>query len=150
MIARVTKTRWSARAVVCASLLIAIGVVRAADLASSDWPTKGWSVAAPEAEGLDSGALADVVEWAKAERVDSLLVVRHGKIVLDSYYAPFRPGIRHNLYSATKSFIGTLTAIAIRDHRYRSPSHSTARRRPPSPSTTMSIEKPSAPTCGAT
>jgi hypothetical protein len=85
MIARVTKTRWSARAVVCASLLIAIGVVRAADLAASDWPTKGWSVAAPEAEGLDSGALADVVDWAKSEKVDSLLVVRHGRIVLDSY-----------------------------------------------------------------
>jgi CubicO group peptidase (beta-lactamase class C family) len=123
LIARVLKTRCLAWVAACTSLLIAIGVVRSADLASSDWPTKGWSVAAPEAEGLDSGALADVVEWAQAERVDSLLVVRHGKIVLDSYYAPFRPGIRHNLYSATKSFVGTLTAIAIRDHLLDSIDH---------------------------
>jgi CubicO group peptidase (beta-lactamase class C family) len=123
LIAPVLKTRWLAWVAACTSLLIAIGVVRGADLASSDWPTKGWSVAAPEAEGLDSSALADVVKWAKAERVDSLLVVRHGKIVLDSYYAPFRPGIRHNLYSATKSFIGTLTAIAIRDHLLDSIDH---------------------------
>src|SRR5271154_1709678 len=85
LIARVLKTRWLAWVAASASLLITIGVARGADLASSDWPTKGWSVAAPEAEGLDSGALADVVEWAKGEKVDSLLVVRHGKIVLDSY-----------------------------------------------------------------
>jgi CubicO group peptidase (beta-lactamase class C family) len=124
MIARVLKARWLARvAAACAGLLIAIGVVKGADLAPSDWPTKGWSVAAPEAEGLDPGAFADVVEWAKAERADSLLVVRHGKIVLDVYYAPFKPGIRHNVYSATKSFTSTLTAIAIRDHLLDSVDH---------------------------
>jgi CubicO group peptidase (beta-lactamase class C family) len=122
-IARVLKTRRSAGLAACTSLLIVVGVARSADLGPSDWPTKGWSVAAPEAEGLDSGALADVVEWAKAERVDSLLVVRHGKIVLDSYYAPFKPGIRHNLFSATKSFVGTLIAITIRDHFLDSVDH---------------------------
>jgi CubicO group peptidase (beta-lactamase class C family) len=126
MIARVLKVRWLARVAACTSLLIFVAansVVRGADLAPSDWPTKGWSVAAPAAEGLDPGALADVVEWARAERADSLLVVRHGKIVVDAYYAPFRPGIRHNLYSATKSFVGALTAIAIRDHLLDSADH---------------------------
>lgn len=119
--------RWRRRAVVCASLLIAIvdsGVTRAADLASSEWPTKGWTLATPEAEGLDAGALAEVVDWAKAERVDSLLVVRHGKIVLDAYFAPFKAGIRHDLFSITKGVIGTLTAIAIRDHLLDSVDHS--------------------------
>jgi CubicO group peptidase (beta-lactamase class C family) len=126
LIPQVLKTRWLARVAVCASLLIwvaPIGVASPANLTSSDWPTKGWSVATPEAEGLDSGALADVVEWAKAERVDSLLVVRHGKMVLDAYYAPFKPGIRHNLFSATKSFVSTLIAITIRDHFLDSVDH---------------------------
>jgi CubicO group peptidase (beta-lactamase class C family) len=120
------KARWLDRAAVCASLLLclaAIGAANGGELTTSDWPTKGWSVAAPEVEGLDSGALADLVEWGRAERVDSLLVVRHGKIVVDAYYAPFKPGIRHNLYSATKSFVGTLTAIAIRDHLLDSVDH---------------------------
>jgi CubicO group peptidase (beta-lactamase class C family) len=126
LIARILKAQWLARVAVCVSLLICaapIGVASPANLAPSDWPTKGWSVASPEAEGLDSSALAEVVEWARAERVDSLLVVRHGKIVLDAYYAPFKPGIRHNLYSATKSVLGTLTAIAIRDHLLDSVDH---------------------------
>jgi CubicO group peptidase (beta-lactamase class C family) len=126
MVRQVLKAQWLYWAAVCASLLIsiaAIGVVRGADLASSDWPTKAWPVAAPEAEGLDAGALADVMNWAKVERVDSLLVVRHGKIVLDAYFAPFKPGIRHDLYSVTKSFVGTLAAIAIRDHLLDSVDH---------------------------
>jgi CubicO group peptidase (beta-lactamase class C family) len=126
LIAHALKTRWLARVALCASLLIRaapIGVASPANLAPSDWPTKGWSVATPEAEGLDSGALAEVVEWAKAEPVDSLLVVRHGKVVLDAYYAPFKPGIRHNLYSTTKSFVSTLIAIAIRDHLLDSVDH---------------------------
>ena len=123
LIAQVLKTQWMTPVAACMSLLIFNGVVRAAELASPDWPTRGWSVAAPETEGLDAGALADLLEWARAERVDSLLVVRHGKIVVDAYYAPFRPGIRHDLYSATKSFVGTLIAITIRDHLLDSVDH---------------------------
>ena len=123
MIAQVLKTQWMTPVAACMSLLIFNGVVRAAELASPDWPTRGWSVAAPETEGLDAGALADLLEWARAERVDSLLVVRHGKIVVDAYYAPFRPGIRHDLYSATKSFVGTLIGIAVRDHLLDSVNH---------------------------
>jgi CubicO group peptidase (beta-lactamase class C family) len=125
-IAALAMTNARVRVAVCASLLICVaaaGIANGGDLATSDWPTKGWSVAAPEAEGIDSGALADLVAWAKADWVDSLLVVRHGKIVLDAYYAPFKPGMRHDLYSATKSVVGTLTAIAIRDHLLDSVDH---------------------------
>ena len=126
MVGRVFTALWLGRAAVCASLLLyaaTVGAAKSGDLATSDWPTKDWSVVAPEAEGLDSGALADLVEWGKAERVDSLLVVRHGKIVLDAYYAPFKPGIRHDLRSVTKSFVGTLSAIAVRDHFLDSVDH---------------------------
>ena len=126
MVAQVLKAQRPERVGVRVSLLICVaglGFANGGELTSSDWPTKGWSVAAPEAEGLDSGAVADLVEWAKAEEVDSLLVVRHGKIVLNSYYAPFKAGVRHDLYSATKSFVSTLVAIAIRDHLLDSVDH---------------------------
>src|SRR5271166_1138007 len=126
MVGQVLKAQRRDRAVVWAVILIcaaAIGAAKGEDLTSSGWPTRGWSVSSPGAEGLDSGALADLVEWAKAERVDSLLVVRHGKVVLDAYYAPFKSGVRHNLYSATKSFVGTLTAIELRDYFLDSVDH---------------------------
>jgi CubicO group peptidase (beta-lactamase class C family) len=43
------------------------------------------------------------------------LIIRHGKIVAEAYYAPYEAGVRHDLRSVTKSVIGTLTGIAIQD-----------------------------------
>lgn len=77
------------------------------------WPTKDWQASTPEAQGMDSGALADLVDFVGLYKQDSLLIARHGEIVLDAYYAPFAPNIRHDLRSVTKSFTGTLTAIEI-------------------------------------
>jgi CubicO group peptidase (beta-lactamase class C family) len=79
------------------------------------WPGESWAVSTPEEQGLDSGALARLVDTVGLSRQDSLLVIRHGHIVLDAYYAPFEAGIRHDLRSVTKSIVSTLTAIEIRD-----------------------------------
>jgi CubicO group peptidase (beta-lactamase class C family) len=79
------------------------------------WPTKDWEVSTPEAQGMDSAALARLVDLVGTYKQDSLLIVRHGEIVADAYYAPFAPNIRHDLRSVTKSFIGTLTAIEVQE-----------------------------------
>jgi CubicO group peptidase (beta-lactamase class C family) len=79
------------------------------------WPTKDWEASTPEEQGMDSAALARLVDRVGAYKQDSLLVIRHGKIVADAYYAPFAPNIRHDLRSVTKSFIGTLTAIEVQE-----------------------------------
>jgi CubicO group peptidase (beta-lactamase class C family) len=88
------------------------------------WPTKTWEVSAPEEQGVDSGDLARLVSAVGAYKQDSLLVIRHGKIVAEAYYAPYETGIPHDLRSVTKSVIGTLTAIEVQhglvdsvDHR---------------------------------
>jgi CubicO group peptidase (beta-lactamase class C family) len=83
--------------------------------AQAVWPMKTWIVTTPEEQGLDSGALARLVESVGSFKQDSLQIVRHGKLVLDVYYAPYRTGIAHDLRSVTKSIIGTLTAIELRD-----------------------------------
>ena len=64
---------------------------------------------------MDSAALAQFVDVVGIYKQDSLLIVRHGKIVVDAYYAPYAPNIRHDLRSVTKSFTGTLTAIEVRE-----------------------------------
>jgi hypothetical protein len=48
-------------------------------------------VSTPEAQGVASSALAELVDFGAANDMDSLLVVRHGRIVAEAYYAPFRP-----------------------------------------------------------
>ena len=36
-------------------------------------------------------------------------------MVLDATYAPFRPGMKHTVNSATKAVVGTLTGIALKE-----------------------------------
>ena len=77
------------------------------------WPTADWLTSTPEAQGLSSGALADLVDFGATQGMDSLLVVRHGRIVVEAYYAPFRPGLKHVVNSVTKAVVGTLAGIAF-------------------------------------
>src|SRR4029078_6029926 len=60
-------------------------------------------------------SLTYLVKFGSAEKRDSLLVARHGRIVAEAYYAPFRSGHRHRVNSVTKAVTGTLIAIALRD-----------------------------------
>jgi hypothetical protein len=64
------------------------------------WPTKGWQTSSPEEQGMDSKELAELVDFGArrilatpgvtlSSMLDSLLVVRHGKIVVEVYYAPY-------------------------------------------------------------
>lgn len=87
----------------------------AAFAAETPWPTAAWQTATPEEQGMSSGALADLIDTVGTRMQDSLLVVRHGKMVAEAYYAPYRSGIPHDLRSVTKSIVGTLTAIEISD-----------------------------------
>jgi CubicO group peptidase (beta-lactamase class C family) len=75
----------------------------------------GWQTSSAEAQGMSSRALAGLVEFGITNGMDSVLVVRHGSIVAEAYYAPFAPGMKHRINSATKSVIGSLVSIALKD-----------------------------------
>jgi CubicO group peptidase (beta-lactamase class C family) len=79
------------------------------------WPAREWPLSSPEAEGMSSEALARLVDFGATNAMDSLLVTRHGKIVLDATYGPFQADLKHRMYSTTKSITSTLIALAIRD-----------------------------------
>ncbi len=108
-----------AATLIAAQCLAAFSALAAApgcpDPSQTPWPTKDWEASTPEAQGMDSAALAQLVDFVGIYRQDSLLIIRHGKIVVDAYYAPYAPNIRHDLRSVTKSFTGTLTAIELRE-----------------------------------
>jgi len=100
-------------AALAALLLAASGAALAAGDDGAAWPTAGWQTSTPEAQGVSSSALADLVDYGAANDMDSVLVVRHGRIVAEAYYAPFRPGMRHLVNSVTKAVVGTLAGIAV-------------------------------------
>jgi len=88
----------------------------------------GWTIAAPEAVGIDADALTSVVDWLDAldrSNVHSLLVARRGALVFEHYrkgpddYWPTQlpdatrgPKTWHDLRSATKSVTGLVFGIA--------------------------------------
>jgi CubicO group peptidase (beta-lactamase class C family) len=102
---------------------ICSGAAHAQEATEPIWPTKEWQTSSPEEQGMDSKELAKLVDFGTTLSLDSLLVVRHGKIVAEAYYAPYAAGIPHAIYSATKAVISTLLSIASKDGLLDSPSH---------------------------
>lgn len=85
--------------VLCLKLLIAITwaaatcAAFAADVVptrSVPWPSAGWQESTPEQQGMASFAVQRLVDFGAKNGMDSLLVVRHGHVVVDAYYAPFQ------------------------------------------------------------
>lgn len=79
------------------------------------WPTDGWRTSTPEAQGMDSELLADMLAVIGEEKpnLHSVLVIRHGYSVLEAYPYPYGPEVLHDQRSITKSNIATLIGIAI-------------------------------------
>ncbi len=69
----------------------------------------------PEAQGVDSAALLAFVCAAdkKLDSLHSLMVVRHGNVIAEGWWAPYHPRAPHSLFSLSKSFTSTAIGIAI-------------------------------------
>jgi len=74
---------------------------------------------APEAQGIASADLTALVDAldahgdpASADGVHSLVIVRHGHVVAEGWWAPYTAAHRHQLYSLSKSFTATAVGIA--------------------------------------
>lgn len=79
------------------------------------WPTQDWRTSTPEEQGMDSSKITQMLSYIDQQHLDfdSLLIIRHGYIVSETYYNIYHQDSTHELYSVTKSFISTLIGIAI-------------------------------------
>ena len=91
------------------------GSARAQSQNDAVWPTRGWLTSVPEDQGMDSSELASLVAFGANHSFDSLLVVRHGRIVAEAYYAPYREDIPHEINSCTKAVLGTLVGTMYKE-----------------------------------
>jgi CubicO group peptidase (beta-lactamase class C family) len=70
--------------------MVAIGVILASTaVAQVQWPTKYWPSAKPADLGLDARVLTEFdaeIAAGKYGRVDSMLVIRHGKVAYERFY----------------------------------------------------------------
>jgi CubicO group peptidase (beta-lactamase class C family) len=69
----------------------------------------------PEAEGIASSAILDFVAAAeqKIDALHSFMLLRHGKVVAEGWWAPYRKDDPHVLFSLSKSFTSTGVGLAI-------------------------------------
>ncbi len=69
----------------------------------------------PEAQGVSSaGILAFLEGIAKSKHeFHSFMFVRHGHVVAEGWWAPYRPRANHMLYSLSKSFTSTAVGFAV-------------------------------------
>jgi len=83
--------------------------------AADYWPREQWRTAAPESQGMSSEVLSDMMDllWQKNLQIDSVLIIRNGYVVLDTYQFPQKPDSKHIIYSCTKSISSALIGIAI-------------------------------------
>jgi CubicO group peptidase (beta-lactamase class C family) len=81
------------------------------------WPTSGWQSSTPEAQGMDSAQLADMLEDISENEtsIHSVLVIRNGYMVTEAYFHPYTRDTKMHIQSVTKSVIGMLVGKAISD-----------------------------------
>ena len=84
--------------------------------ASEQWPTIAWSEAKPEAVGMDSAALkeAEYVYPRLFPSGYSLLIIKNGQLVSESYFNGQTAETPNHIYSVTKTFVATLLGIAVK------------------------------------
>ncbi|MEU7912928.1 serine hydrolase domain-containing protein [Microbispora bryophytorum] len=72
---------------------------------------------APAASGMSSRSIGALLDRLDAQSVEchSLMVVRHGHVVAEGWWAPYSAGRPHLLYSLTKSFTAVAVGLAIDD-----------------------------------
>jgi CubicO group peptidase (beta-lactamase class C family) len=70
----------------------------------------------PSAQDVDAAGLEaflDAIDAAPEIELHSLMVLRHGNVIAEGWWAPYSPDRVHLLYSLSKSFTSTAAAFAI-------------------------------------
>ncbi|NLN46845.1 MAG: beta-lactamase family protein [Clostridiaceae bacterium] len=74
--------------------------------------------ATPESQGIRSGAIAALyrdLDRALELEPHSFLMLRHGRVVAESHWSPYRPDVPQTLYSLSKSLVSTAVGLAVSD-----------------------------------
>jgi CubicO group peptidase (beta-lactamase class C family) len=104
----------------------AVGFYPRTPLAKDGWSYRkplsdgdGWSTASMQAEGLNEAPIADLIDRilvadpsGTSLKIQSLLIARHGHLVLEEYFYGFGQDRVHDMRSAGKTFAPVLVGLA--------------------------------------
>src|SRR5688572_12408138 len=71
----------------------------------------------PEQQGVSSSGLNSFLDQVAKSKIEfhSIMVVRHGHVVAEGWWTPYKPSLRHTLYSLSKSFTSTAVGLAVKE-----------------------------------
>jgi CubicO group peptidase (beta-lactamase class C family) len=70
----------------------------------------------PESQGVAPAGISaflDAMDAAPEIELHSLMIIRHGRVVAEGWWSPYRADSTHLLYSLSKSFASTAAAFAV-------------------------------------
>ena len=73
----------------------------------------------PEAEGVSSEAITQFLDIASKSQHEfhSFMLVRHGKVIAESWWNPYKNDLKHTMYSCSKSFTATAVGFAVAEKK---------------------------------
>ena len=73
----------------------------------------------PEAQGISSDAISAFVSAAERDldALHSFMLLRHGQVVAEGWWEPYRPDDQHMLFSLSKSFTSTAIGLLVAEGR---------------------------------
>lgn len=83
--------------------------------AQTVWPGADWEVATPASQGMDAATLEKAKAWLESHNSKSGVVIRHGRIVAEWYFAGADQHTKFAAYSTSKSLSSMATGLAIAD-----------------------------------
>jgi CubicO group peptidase (beta-lactamase class C family) len=71
----------------------------------------------PEEQGVPSETIAKFFKSVEEKGYDvhGLMMIRHGKVITEHWWAPYAPQYQHAMYSATKTFTGSAVGFAVQE-----------------------------------
>ncbi|HVV70841.1 MAG TPA: serine hydrolase, partial [Verrucomicrobiae bacterium] len=75
----------------------------------------------PEEQGIASKGILAFLDAVAASNHEfhSLMLLRHGQVVAEGWWAPYRAEAKHMLYSLSKSFTSTAVGLAVAEGKLR-------------------------------
>lgn len=73
----------------------------------------------PEAEGISSAAIIRFIDsYQKAKHeLHSVMIIRHGKVITEGWWSPYRADLKHSMYSVSKSWTSTAVGFAVDERK---------------------------------
>lgn len=76
---------------------------------------------APEAQGVSAAGILEFINAAENSKTEfhSFVLMRHGKVVSEGWWNPYRPDLKHTMYSCSKSFTATAIGFAVTEGKVK-------------------------------